>query len=152
MFDIITIYRWQIAGALIMASIVAYLTGLNNRRSRFANASEKFRSIILKELEGLYPTPTKWPDPEHKIIYILKDKFPCLEIAVTEFRCYLPWFTRKRFDSAWQKYHEDYSEYYPHTGKGYSFGQLVYEIDTTKTYHDTFKHNVDALLKFAKQP
>jgi hypothetical protein len=106
----------------------------------------------LKELEGLYPTPTKWPDPEHKIIYLLKDKFPKLEGAVTEFRPHLNWFNRKRFNAAWQKYQDNYSQYYPHTGKGYSYGELVYEVDTTKTYKDSFKHNVDALLKFAKQP
>jgi hypothetical protein len=137
-------------------TILAGLGGLIlfqvHRYNAFKNASANFRSVFLNELEGLYPTPTKWPAPEHKIIYILKDKFPKLEVAVAEFRPHLNWLKRKRFDLAWQKYHYDYSEYYPHTGKGYSYGVLVHEVDTTKTYKASFKNNVDALLKFAKQP
>ena len=145
--------RWVIASALIMAAIGAYLVAVNNRRNRFAIASEKFRSTILNELEGLYPTPSKWPfENKFQIKRILEDKCPKIEVAVTEFRCHLSWFNRRRFDTAWQKYHkDDYYEYMPLKETGYERGKIVVSIDTTETYLDNFKHNVDNLLRFAKQ-
>lgn len=124
-----------------------------HRYNAFKSASERFRSAILNELEGLYPTPKKWPSDEGQILNILRVKFPRLEIAVTDFRCYLTWLSRRRFDKAWRKYHEDYYQYVPYTTSGgYSFGKLVSPpIDTTKTYKETFRHNVDELLKYANQ-
>jgi hypothetical protein len=137
-----------ILGALIAGLILFQV----HRYNTFKSASEKFRSTVLKELEGLYPTPAKWPSDPVRIVILLKYNSPRLEIAVEEFRCHLSRFKRKRFANAWRTYHENYSEYYPHTGKGYLNDKLVYDVDTTKTYKDSFKHNVDALLKFAKQP
>ncbi len=150
-FAIIVKYRIEIAGTLIVLAIGAYLAGLNNRRNRFANASEKFRNTCLKELEGLYPTPAKWPDQDIHILAILKDKFPALEVAVTEFRCHLSWYNRRRFDNAWEQYHKEYYfDYIPISGTSIAKGESVYSYDYTKTYHTNFKHNVDNLLKYAK--
>ncbi|MBI5212209.1 MAG: hypothetical protein HY957_02415 [Nitrospirae bacterium] len=148
---IIETNRWIIAAALIMSAVSAYLVGLNNRRNRFATASDKFRSTILKELEGLYPSPAKWPSNNLEIINILQDKFPKLEVAVAEFRGHLGWVDRKRFDNVWQQYNkENYFDYIPISGRSHEKGVCTYSSDYTKTYKDNFKHNVDSLLKFAK--
>jgi hypothetical protein len=153
LFSVIETYRWAIAGTLIMTFLGAYLVALNNRRNRFAVASEKFRNTVLSELEGLYRSPSRWPSEKFQIKRILEDKFPKLEVAVTEFRCYLNWFDRKRFDAAWLNYYKDgYYEYLPLKESGYEKkGEIVYSVDTTLTYLDNFKKNVDDLLKFAKQ-
>ncbi len=113
-------------------------------------ASRELRDTFYRELEGLYPTPTKWPDPEHKILYVLKEKFPRLEVAVHKFSEYLPCGIRSRFYSAWEKYNKDYYEYVPMQGESYSYGKLTEKHDTTKTYKDNFKKNVDAILRFAR--
>ena len=138
--------------AILAALIAGLILFQVHRYNAFKAASTKFRNTILQELEGLYPTPAKWPSEDIHIINILKDKFPRLEIAVTEFRGHLGFFIIKRFDKAWREYHENYSKYYPHADKGYLNDKLVYDVDTTQTYKESFKHNVDALLKFAKQP
>jgi len=138
--------------SILAALIAALLLFQIHRHNAFRSASEKFRNIIYKELEGLYPTPVKWPDPEHKIIYILKDKFPQIEIAVAEFRIHLNHFKRKRFDEVWNAFHSDYYQYVPIKSESYSFGKLIEKSDTTTTYLSNFKDKVDALLKFAKDP
>ena len=131
-----------------------WITWFIYRKQRFIAASDKFRNAIFTELEGLYPTPAKWPSREFQIVQVLRDKFPKLEIAVTEFRGHLNWINRKRFDDTWSKYNKEYYyDYVPMTGKSYGKnGELIYEVDNTTSYKDNFKHNVDALLKFAKHP
>jgi hypothetical protein len=137
-----------ILGALIGGLILFQV----HRYNAFKSASEKFRSTVLKELEGLYPTPAKWPSREMQIVQILRDKFPKLEVAVTEFREHLSCTKRKRFDEAWLKYNKEYYyNYIPIKGTSYARGETVYTTDYTTTYKDNFKHNVDDLLKFAKQ-
>jgi hypothetical protein len=81
----------------------------------------------------------------------LKDKFPRLEIAVYKFRGHLICSIRKRFEAAWQEYHKDYFQYVPMQGYSTdSDGKIIESHDTTKTYHDNFRKNVDAFLRFAK--
>jgi acyl carrier protein phosphodiesterase len=137
--------------AVLAALIAGLILFQVQRYNAFKSASEKFRNTIYKELEGLYPTPVKWPDPEHKIIYILKDKFPQIEIAVAEFRLQLNRLNRKKFDEVWNDFHSDYFQYVPIKSESYSYGKLIEKSDTTTTYLSNFKDKVDALLKFAKQ-
>ena len=145
-------------GTLVMAAIGAYLAGLNNRRNRLAAASTAFRNAFLTELEGLYPIPSNWPtDIESRLIGI----FPKLQSAVAGFRPFLSWYRRKCFDRAWRIYRlgndgreideQDYCwQYTPYISTSVANGKEV-TIDTRTTYKETFKHNVDNLLKYAKQ-
>lgn len=150
MIDFIIRHFEAITGSVLFLSFSGYITWRIYTKKRFIEATDKFRNTFFSELEGLYPTPTKWPDKEMQIIQILKDKFPKLEIAVVEFRLHLNWFERNRFDHAWQEYHKDYYQYVPMQGQSYSHGKLIETHDTTKTYQANFRKNVDALLKFAK--
>ncbi len=152
-YDLILNNFNKIIAVIFTGVFGGYVTWHIYRKQRFITASDKFRNTILTELEGLYPTPAKWPTQEMQIIQILKDKFPKLEIAVTEFRCHLGWINRRWFDNAWMQFNKDhYFDYVPITGTSYAKGEHVYSYDSTKTYKVNFKHNVDALLKFAKQP
>jgi hypothetical protein len=137
----------QIAGALIMAAVGAYLAEFNSRRSRLAIAAEKFRNTILTELKGLYPIPSDWPKDINVFDYQLRLAFPKLQIAVANFRPFVPWYWRWAFDRVWFIYRLDkngreidkqlYHQYMP-------FGD-------NPNYKENFKHNVDKLLSFAKQ-
>ncbi|MFA4873671.1 MAG: hypothetical protein WC659_07145 [Patescibacteria group bacterium] len=102
--DIIIRYRWEIAGALTMAFIIAYLAGINNRLNRLAIASTAFRNTILTELKGLYPIPSDWPKDTNVLDQRLRQVFPNLQIAVVNFRPFVPWYWRWTFDRTWRFY------------------------------------------------
>ena len=152
MCELIEKYFIAFAGPILTLSFGGYITWRIYTKKRFIEAADKFRSTVFTELEGLYPTPAKWPDNGFQIVQILKDKFPRLEIAVTEFRSHLSRFKRKSFDEAWLKYNKEY--YYDYVPiKGHETderGVVVYSHDNTATYKDNFKHNIDVLLTFAK--
>ncbi len=152
MIDIFINYFYAIAGGILSLSFGGYITWRIYSKKRFVDAADNFGNTILTELEGLYPTPIKWPKEPMMIVEILKEKFPRLEVAVTKFRGHLMWFKRSRFDRAWQEYHKDYFQYVPMQGESYSYGKLIEKHNTMNTYQDTFRNNVAALLKFAKQP
>lgn len=116
----------------------------------YFNASKEFRNIIYTELEGLYPTPTKWPSPSRDIIPILKEKHSRIERAVDNFKGHLFIGMRNGFAAAWQQYHGDYDKYKPGISTSSNVNGKQVTVDTTDTYKDIFKHNVDNLLKYAK--
>jgi hypothetical protein len=149
----------QIAGGLIMAFVVAYLAGLNNRLNRLAAASANFRNVFLTELKGIYPIPFDWPKEGIAIDNRLRKAFPNLQAAVTEFKHFIPWYRRKLFDRAWFRYRcstgrkidiQCYHHYMPFEGVSIIDGKEI-RYDNTKVYKETFKKNVDSLLKYAKQ-
>ena len=151
MCELIDKYFIAVSGTVLTLSFGGFITWRIYTKKRFIEAADKFRNVIYTELEGLYPTPAKWPSRDMDIIKILKDKFPKLEIAVTEFSLHLGRFKRKRFDSAWQQFNREYYfDYIPISGQTVEKGVCTYSYDYTKTYHDNFKRNVDALLDFAK--
>jgi hypothetical protein len=110
-------------------------------------------------LEGLYPIPANWPSEKMMIDRILRDKFPKLQVAVAEFKPFLPHRKRIAFDNAWRIYRvgkdgreiddQCYFDYMPFKSTSMTEGIQV-TIDTSGTYKETFKHNVDDLLKFAE--
>ncbi|MEK7842055.1 MAG: hypothetical protein AAB197_05210, partial [Deltaproteobacteria bacterium] len=116
----------QIAWALIMATVGAYLAEFNSRRSRLAIAAAKFRDTILTELKGLYPIPSDWPKDFNVFDCKLRQAFPNLQVAVTNFRPFVPRYWRWAFDRAWFIYRlgkngreidkQQYDQYKPCTG------------------------------------
>ena len=68
------------------------------------NASVKFRSAVLAALSGFYPQPADWPKNGVDIDPILRNAFPSLQAAVSEFREILPCWRRHAFDGAWLRY------------------------------------------------
>jgi hypothetical protein len=158
-FSATDLWLLGICGTLCMAWLGFKIKSTLNRHNAFRNATITFNTKILTELEGLYPIPSNWPDDKMMIDKILRNKFPKLQSAVAEFKKFLPWYRRKSFDRAWFIYRmgedgreidkQDYWQYIPHSGTSVVNGNKVTN-DTTKTYQENFKSNVDSLLKFAK--
>ena len=133
-----------------------YLAIGRDRRKEFNQAAATFKSKVLSELEGLYPIPTNWPKD---INTFLRDKFPRLQIAVNEFKTYLPkneqaelekaWFIYRAGEDSPEAYRQYYWQYIPSSGSTMINGKEV-EHDNTSTYQSNFKCNVDNLLKFAE--
>ena len=95
--------RWLI-GVLLTILSGAIIYGVKI----YLSASKEFLNTIYTELEGLYPTPTKWPLENGQIEFILKEKFPRLEAAVHKFRGHLPTCMVKRFNKAWTSYYNEH--------------------------------------------
>ena len=142
-----------ICGGLILVLITFAL----NRYNAFCTAAATFRSKFLSEIEGLYPIPVNWPGGI-EIEPSLRSKFPQLQSAVEEFKGFLSGRRRRRFDKAWIEYYsatgeagyQCYTHYMPFISTYNVNGKQVTE-DTRDTCKETFKHNVENLLSFAKQ-
>lgn len=138
----------EITGALIMAAIGFYLTGLHNRKNRFADASIKFRSEIMNALENIYPTIS---------IHITSDEInnkiwgsiPKIVTAATIFRYYLPFYRKGCFDRATKKYRD--------TAKNTDWNEIRAQKRFPVTYPGPnsleidFLHCVKNLLSYAKE-
>ncbi len=136
--------------------------GLNNKRNRFANASQKFRETIIDEIGSIYPNPTNWPKNPVHIGLFLKSKFTTLQAAVEKFSMALPTKNkRKAFEYAWLCYHCPSSQRHNKDNQGYEHyipiasedidGKPITKETTLEKCKETFKHNVEQLLKFANK-
>ncbi|MBC3911232.1 hypothetical protein [Undibacterium umbellatum] len=135
----------NIIGTILIAALVAWFSYRNGSKVRKATACETFRKAISTSLQGLYPIPVDWPDSTTGIRHILNRQFPVIQAAVNEFRNYVPWYSRKKFDKAWRQYRNAYeddesAECYHH-----------YEsFEDNSDHKAVFKANVDRLMSFAK--
>lgn len=144
-------------GAILLASFVAWLGYRTAHRGRRANACAAFRVAILNELGSIYPNSTAWPE---NIDVFLRSRFAALQSAVENFRPFLPWWKRSRFDRAWRIYRlgadgrdidiQHYGQYRPYNIEGLENGR-EYKQDQTLTCKIIFKKNVDQLLSFADE-
>ena len=147
------IWLLGICGGLILILITFAL----NRYNAFCSAATTFRSKVLIELEGLYPIPINWPG-NTQIESFLRSKFSKLQSAVEEFRGCLPKRRQKMFINAWIEYYsatgiegyQCYHHYMPFITTSNVNGNQITK-DTRDTCKETFRHNVDKLLSFAKQ-
>lgn len=134
---------WQIAGGILSACFVAWLGYRTAHRGRRANACATFRSAILAELASIYPNPAAWPE---NIDAFLRSRFTALQSAVENFRPFVPWWNRWRFDRAWFRYrcatgHKIDIQCYHHY---IAFGD-------NPNYKAIFYANVSRLLSFANE-
>ena len=128
--------------ALLGGFLLLYVHRKNARRT----AAAKFRASLLGAVAGLYPVPSNWPG---NIDSHLRHIFPVLQQAVTEFRPYVSWYSRRSYDRAWFVYrlgHDSreidkqlYHQYMGFTSPGESV------VDPK----ETFRANVTGLLAFA---
>ncbi len=125
-------------------------------------ANRQLRSAFHNELKDIYPNPANWPKNTLDIDPFLKSKFTTLQTAVAEFRYYLSIRELEDFDSAWLCYHcspsyrndkddQNYSHYIPCKSTCLVGEKQVTNETTLKSCKETFKHNVDSLLKFAQK-
>lgn len=129
--------------SLLVVMLAAYLAGCNNFKIRRANACIVFRAAILNELGSIYPHPVEWPE---SIDIFLRSHFISLQKAVENFRAYVPWWNRWRFDRAWFRYR---------CATGREVDIQCYHhymaFDDNPDYKDTFYKNVSYLLSFANE-
>ena len=59
---------------------------------------------MLSLLAGLYPVPSDWPRNAMSIREVLREKFPMLQAAMSEYRSHLPFWRRSALDRAWDDY------------------------------------------------
>jgi hypothetical protein len=134
-----------IFAALLGSWALFHVWKLNARRA----ASTKFRSAVLKALSGLYPLPTDWPNISAAIEPRLKAIFSELQIAIAEFRPFIPWYNRRAFDQAWLRYRNAYSDREEREADYQCYHHYM-AFDDNPEYKEQFRHNVDKLLFFAK--
>lgn len=83
--------------AVCIALIAAWVAIYVNRRTRYTNAADKFRSTMLNELEGLIPINGYWKRDE----YIrFNNSIPIIKRAALEFRTAVPFYSKRSFDKA----------------------------------------------------
>jgi hypothetical protein len=143
-------YILQIAGALMLAAIGAYLAGLNNRRNRYHIISDSFHHSFLETISmfsnqdidsGLY---------EH-----LEISFHLHKKAVLAFRTHLGFFRCIGFDRAWNNYRYGIKKTNPKPEQELPIPPLVqyYEgLNWKETIGDTKKlvlERIHKLLEFA---
>jgi len=120
-------------------------TDEDRRIKGFNESAIKFRSTIINELVGLYPIPIDWP---RDIARRFNATFPKIQAAVEEFKPFVPSGQVKAFNKAWLQYYTHCKHVVP---KAFSPEGKIYGEKTSQEVRDEFKHNVDALLSFAKE-
>jgi len=146
--DIIIKYRWEIAGALAMAFIIAYLAGLNSRKDRYAKAAIAFQNLVRTELRGIYPSIELYL-PADEINDKIRQSIPGIQLAVSNFESFVPFYRKRGFDVAAQKYYE--------TARKTDWNEIRAQQRFPVTYPGpskiemAFTHCVENLLSYAKE-
>ena len=138
----------EIAGALIMAAISFYLTGLNKRKDRFAEASITFRNEVTTALEGIYPSVSVYIPPDEINTKILQS-IPKIITAATAYRHHLPFYRKSRFDRTTQNYSNTARNTDWNSHIAYSMFPIMQKPGDISP-GDKFKHAVDDLLSESK--
>lgn len=86
---------------LLVGLLSTYVVLYIRRRNASAAAAAKFRAALLDSFSGMYPIPANWPS---NVDFHLRKIFPAIQHAVTEFRSYVPWYSRRSYESAWFMY------------------------------------------------
>jgi|SRR5208283_170946 len=152
---------WLLSFAVALFGVLInhWLASTKDRVGRLATASAKFNSDILNVLTGLYPLPSNWPEDINELDTVFRSFFPKMQIAVEEFKRYLPWYKKIFFTHNWSHFRNAYGRdqdiqcyhhYMPFKGVSIVNGKEITH-DNTTTYKETFKKNVDRLLKYARQ-
>lgn len=141
-----------IFGSLLVAALGAHFVWRNNFKTRRANACATFRAAVLAELGSVYPHPAPWP---RNIDAFLRTHFTALQIAVTNFRPFIPWWDRWRFDRAWFRYRcatgrKIDIQCYLHYFDAYDPAKST-QAEATANVKALFHSNVSRLLSFANE-
>jgi hypothetical protein len=148
---VIGLLRWAL---LRLERILKRRDEEEHRRSEAAAA---FRTVVLRELSGLYPEPAEWPKAtgiEHR----LRRVFPALQEAVAIFRPYVPESVRADFDRAWVYYHastkreidQDYTHYMNFGSATWSWDRPWGWFEYKQDGKANFRRNVERLLSYAR--
>jgi len=143
MFDAFIDNPNAIFGSVLLACFIAWLGYRTAYRGRRATACATFRAAVIFELSSIYPTPSEWPND---INHFLRNRFTAIQSAVENFRPFVPWWNRWRFDRAWFRYR---------CSTGRKIDTQCYHhymaFGDNPNYKRTFHSNVSNLLSFANE-
>lgn len=147
--DIIINNFEKISGAILLACFTAWLGYRHFLKVRRINAADKFRSIVLSELKGLYPIATEWPEHGHDITYILSNKFPLLSSAVYEYSKFVR--DRNGFLGAWDNYRCGSKELAMGEQDYFQYTGAYFDDQEPPNPKEIFKANVNRLIEFCEK-
>jgi hypothetical protein len=146
-------YILPAAGALILAAIVAYLAGLNNRRSRFHLVSDDFYRSFLDAI-ALFSDQ----DATTGLYEYLETSFPAHKKAILAFRNNLGFFRRRGLDKAWNSYRYDINKKYPPPDKELSIpilsefaDQFQWDVETREKTKEVVLAKIQRIVRYARQ-
>ena len=139
-----------IAGAAAALIIPHRFSIWRDRHSRKVSASASFRAAVVAELGRIYPVVINWPEDMDTF---LRSAFPNLQGAVFQFRHFVPWWDRWRFDRAWLRFYCAYpgkmdEQCYHHYLGFYDKGTHRQAVGQREAL---FHKNVRHLLSFARE-
>jgi hypothetical protein len=129
--------------ALCVPLIGAYFAVYVYNRNRFNAASNKFRSIVLAELQGIYPVNGFWMPEEYPRI---QKSIPIIKKAALEFRPAIPFYSKRRFNKAVLEYCEQSQNIKWDT----AVTDAVLSDTINETQKEKFVYCVSHLLSFTK--
>ncbi|MBL4900904.1 MAG: hypothetical protein JKX76_14940 [Colwellia sp.] len=143
MIEIIINYIIPISGAVTLACFVGYINWRSSFKVRRANACAIFRDSIMSELGSIYPQVDTWPDD---IDSFLRHRFTALQVTIENYRPFVSWWKRGRFDAAWFRYR---------CSTGREIDTRCYHhymsFEDNPNYKIIFYKNVHRILKFANE-
>lgn len=150
---------WSFGIAVVLFGIIAghRLVTRRDRIASFNRAATEFSDCFHHELREIYPIPANWPQD---ITVYLRARFDTLSEAVGKFKRHLSRRKQRAIERDWFQFYcstgrdvdrncQVYHHYMPFIGTSMVNGKRT-NYDNSKTYKDTFKHNVDRLLEYAK--
>lgn len=124
--------------------VAALVTIYIHRKNTFNAAANKFKSNILKELEGLVPTNGYWGKKEYRRF---RESIPLIKREALEFRSVIPFYRLKGFDKAVN----DYCEFSQNMDWITAAADVFYySEDTEITQKEQYTKNIHILLSYAK--
>jgi len=94
-----------LCGSLFMVIIVYRLNQSSKKKDAFIVASRIFSSKVRAELKGIYPT-IELHLPTNEINRIIIQSIPGIQLAVNDFKAFVPFFQKSDFDIAVNNYYE----------------------------------------------
>lgn len=140
---------WKISGAVLLVCFAAWLRWRDVQKKRRIDAADKFRSVVLSELQGYYPTATKWPKNSSDMTHILGNKFPALSEAVGEYSSIVK--DKAGFLASWDVYrHGDEDSA---TGKQdyFQYSGAYFDDDEPPNPQEILKENITRLLSYCEK-
>ena len=148
-FTALDLWLLGIAGGAVTMLVSHRLSIWRERNSRFITACITFRTAVMVELGSIHPIADTWPG---NIDGHLRRVFPELQTSVSNFRPFLSWLGRWRFDRAWLRFYCAHpksmnEQYYTHYMGFFSEGTNQVAVEISEAL---FHKNVETLLSFAR--
>ena len=147
-FSTTDLWLLGVCGTLFMAWIGFLLTSTLNRKNRSYQTADLFRSRLLAELEGFYPTIHSWSEADYSKI---RETVQRVERLAAEFSQSLEGAGKRRFEEATRSY----CNYCRGISRTHDVADALYPVmrktDGKEIFNgENLSKHVDHLLSFAR--